>query len=107
MLAQKQSGLAMSANSIRMDEMDIKRIYSYYMSVVGVLGQLMFFIQAYKIFATKSAGDLSLVAFMAALISVASWLVYGIMIKDKPLIIANIVACVGAVTVIVGVLLYS
>jgi MtN3 and saliva related transmembrane protein len=87
--------------------MDIKKIYSYYMSVVGVLGQLMFFIQAYKIFKTKSAGDLSLIAFVAAFISVASWLVHGIMIKDKPLIIANIVACIGALIVICGVLLYS
>ncbi len=77
------------------------------MSVVGVLGQVMFFAQAHKIFVTKSAGDLSLLGFVAAFISVISWLIHGLMLKDKPLIIANIVACIGAALVLCGIVLYT
>lgn len=77
------------------------------MVCIGVIGQLLFFAQAYKIFATKSAHDVSGFGFSIGLVSVTSWLIYGMMLKDPPLIIANVVAVIGAFFVIVGICLYG
>jgi MtN3 and saliva related transmembrane protein len=82
-------------------------LYGYYMIFIGVFGQLVFFAQAHKIFITKSASDVSMLGFVAGLISVTSWLIYGIMLKDRPLIIANAVACSGAIAVLIGVVIYG
>src|SRR5579872_4612831 len=86
------------------------RLFSYfekYMLVVGVLGQLLFYIQGVKILMNHSAKDVSLLGFSLGLFSVASWLTYGILIKDRALIIANIFAVLGAMFVITGVLIYG
>lgn len=85
----------------------IKKHYGVYMIIMGVFGQFMFFVQAFKIFATKSAKDLSLLAFVISFVALSSWLVYGILNKDKPLIISNIVALVGAGLVLAGIVIYS
>ncbi len=84
-----------------------RKIFDSYMVIVGILGQLVFYAQAYKIFTTQSAGDVSSVGFSIGLISVASWLAYGIVIKSRPLIIGNIVAVLGASLVLIGISLYS
>jgi len=88
-------------------EFMVKHIFKIYMVFIGVFGQLVFFAQAYKLYSTKHAADLSLVGFSTGLLSVSSWLIYGIVIKDAPLMIANAVACVGAMAVVVGILLYG
>lgn len=74
---------------------------------MGVLGQFLFYVQGFKVFTTKSAGDLSLTGFLLGLLSVTSWLVYGIMIKNKVLIVANAFAVVGALLVVVGILIHG
>ena len=47
--------------------------------------------QVIKTFRTKSAKDLSLKTILAVTVGVFFWLVYGLMINDLPLIVANIV----------------
>lgn len=83
------------------------RYYEAYMFVVGLGGQLLFYIQAITIFANKSAQDVSLTGFCVSLFALASWLIYGIILKNRVLIIANIVGCVGALLVILGVMIYQ
>ncbi|HEY5259389.1 MAG TPA: SemiSWEET family transporter [Rhabdochlamydiaceae bacterium] len=80
--------------------------YEKYMLVVGTLGQLLFYMQGIKIFLSQSANDVSMFGFMLGLISVSSWLLYGILLKNKVLIVSNAFAVVGAIFVIVGILLY-
>lgn len=77
-----------------------------YMAIVGPLGNLMYYIQGYEIFHTRSAGAVSLAAFIISMLGLSSWLVYGIYLKDTPLIFANAVGIVGALLVISGILLY-
>lgn len=77
------------------------------MLVMGCLGQLLYYMQAYKIFSDKSAMDVSLGGFLFGLVSVSSWLIYGLLIKDRVLIISNIVAVIGALFTVVGILIYS
>jgi len=77
------------------------------MICVGMLGQSIYLAQAYKVFTTQSAHDLSLVAFSCGLVAACSWFVYGMLIKNVPLIISNMVGIWGGVAVIAGILLYG
>lgn len=77
------------------------------MFFIGIAGQMVFYLQAYEIFSAKKAENVSLLAFLFGLLSVTSWLIYGIMIKNRPLIVANAVAVVGALAVVVGILSFS
>ncbi len=80
--------------------------YEKYMFVVGICGQMVFYAQGIKIFQTQSASDVSLFGFLLGLISVTSWLIYGVAIKNRVLVIANIFAVIGALFVVTGILLY-
>ena len=81
--------------------------YKKYMVVVGICGQFLFYSQFYTIIQNKSARDISLFGFMCGFISVASWMIYGFMIHDKPLIVANVVATIGALLTVVAILIYQ
>lgn len=48
-----------------------------------------FFPQALKVWRTKSTKDISLNMFIIFTLGVFSWLIYGVLIKDYPLIFAN------------------
>lgn len=63
---------------------------------------LAYFPQAYKIFKRKSAKDISLLTYAFFVIGIIIWLIYGITISNIPIIISNVVAFLGAVSVIVA-----
>lgn len=77
------------------------------MSWILTLGQSMHYIQAWKIFTTKSSEDISLTAYIICFILVTHWLIYGFIIKDKVIIIAETLGVIGVALVIYGTLLYS
>lgn len=83
------------------------RFYEKYMHFIGPLGNMMFYLQAYRIFSTKSAQDISGFGFILSFIGLSSWLLYGILLKNKPLIFANLVGVMGAVLIIIGKLFYG
>lgn len=83
------------------------KFYERYMIAMGIAGQCLFFIQGYKIFLTRSASDVSFAAFLLGLISVSSWFVYGLMRKDRALILANFFGILGALLVLVGILIHG
>lgn len=85
----------------------MQHIYEKYMYFIGIMGQMVFYLQAYEIFSAQKAENVSLPAFLFGLLSVSSWLIYGVMIKNKPLIVANIVAVIGAIAVVLGILWFS
>jgi MtN3 and saliva related transmembrane protein len=90
-----------------MEKSKFEIYYQYYMMIIGVVGQMVFYAQAYKIFVSASARDVSLLGFTFGFISVASWLVYGLIKRDLPLIIANSVAVIGAMAVLIGIFMYG
>ncbi|MBM3251317.1 MAG: hypothetical protein FJZ11_00850 [Candidatus Omnitrophica bacterium] len=57
--------------------------------IAGALCAISFIPQIVKIFRTKQAKDLSLITFAVFTIGVSFWLIYGIMIKQLPVILAN------------------
>lgn len=46
--------------------------------------------QIIKSFKTKSTGDLSLIMYVFMFIGITLWLIYGIVLRDPPLILANL-----------------
>ncbi len=82
-------------------------LYERYIMTVAIMGQSMHYIQAYKIFSTKSAGDISLPAYLICLFLLINWLIYGIVKKAKALIYADIIGSLGCVIIIIGTIIYS
>ncbi len=89
------------------DKIKLMKIYEKYMTCIGPVGNIMFYIQSYKMFTTKSAENISAPAFLLCLIGLSSWLIYGILLKDKPLIIANLVGVIGAMLTLFCILIYN
>ncbi|AIL13153.1 hypothetical protein IM40_05970 [Candidatus Paracaedimonas acanthamoebae] len=83
------------------------KYYEKYMLYMGIGGQSLFYLQAIKIFLTGNAQGVSLSGFTIALISLISWLIYGVLIKDKVLIRVNIIAVLGAILTLSAILWVS
>lgn len=95
--------------NIELQEIKSKHLiyYQKYMLFIGIFGQLMFFLQGVKIFQNQSAADVSIGGFSLGFITVFSWLIYGILVRDKVLIISNLFAVIGAGFVILGILIHG
>ncbi len=84
-----------------------KSYYEKYISIMGTIGNSMFYFQAYKIFISKNAIAISFLGFLISFIALSSWLIYGVILKNKPLIIANIFGIIGALLVLIEIIIYG
>lgn len=80
-------------------------IYDKYIVLIGIGGHFMFVLQTYKLWVSKSAEDLSLEGFIVSFFSLVSWLIYGLLKKDLPLIIVNIFGAVASLVCIISILI--
>ena len=81
--------------------------YKKYMYFIGIFGQSVFYSQFYEIIQNKSAKDVFLFRFACGVVSITSWMVwYGIIIRDNPLMVSNIVATVSAILTIGAIIIY-
>ena len=55
---------------------------------------IAFLPQAIKVYQTKSTKDISLLMFLIFTVGVFSWLIYGFIINDYPVILANAVTLI-------------
>lgn len=85
----------------------VGRAVKKYMLFVAVAGNGIFYVQAYKIFSSESAKDVSPLAFGLSFWAVSSWFLYGLVMRDRVIILANIIAMIGAALVLVGCYLYG
>jgi len=76
-------------------------------TIFGTLGGLANLPQWVKIFKRKSAKDISVITYTFVFIAAIIWLLYGIEIKDFPLIIANIFGSINIALVLVGWYMYG
>lgn len=60
--------------------------------VAGIITTSALIPQAIKIYRTKSAKDISLAMFIFLALGVFLWLIYGLMIEELPVILANAVS---------------
>lgn len=73
-------------------------IVGFSASLLSVLNQ---FPQAIKVFRTKDTQSISLAMYCIVVVAITLWLVYGIMLKDEPLIWANALSLVPIVYIFV------
>jgi MtN3 and saliva related transmembrane protein len=75
--------------------------------MAGALTTLAFLPQLIQTFKTRSAKDLSLGMFIAFCLGVALWLVYGLLTGALPVILANALTLVFALTILIFKLIYG
>ncbi|MBC8379236.1 MAG: SemiSWEET transporter [Planctomycetes bacterium] len=73
----------------------------------GVCTTISFLPQAIKIIKTRHTKDLSLGMYSVLITGVSLWLLYGILLKEPPIIIANAVTLVFAGTIFVMLIKYK
>ena len=66
-----------------------------------------FFPQALKVWKTKSTKDISLYMCIIFTIGVFSWLIYGIVISDLPIILANVATLILSIFILIYKLKYK
>lgn len=85
----------------------LKRFLDRLMYAVGVLAPFALLPQAVRLYATKSSAGISLATWVLLALSNILWLMYGIVHKDKPIIIAHSLFIVMDASIIAGALAYS
>jgi len=63
--------------------------------------------QLIKIFKTKKTQDISLLTYILVTTGVATWLTYGILIIDIPLIFANFISLIFVFTILIFKIIYK
>lgn len=66
-------------------------IVGYSASLLSILNQ---FPQAIKVYKTKDTHSISLLMYCIVVVCISLWLVYGIMLIDTPLILANAISLI-------------
>ena len=73
-------------------------IVGFLASLLSILNQ---FPQAIKVFRTQDTHSLSLVMYSIVVVAISLWLVYGILLQDKPLIWANALSLIPIVYIFI------
>lgn len=68
--------------------------YEKYMIFISSAGHLLFLLQTLKIIEQNDTKSISIPGFCIAFISILSWLIYGFLVKNRVLIISNVVGIV-------------
>tara|TARA_Y100001958_G_C20632058_1_gene168575 strand:- start:81 stop:341 length:261 start_codon:yes stop_codon:yes gene_type:complete len=63
--------------------------------------------QAIKVYKTKSTKDISLYMFLIFTLGVLSWLIYGIIINDLPVMLANSVTLILSFFILIYKIIYK
>ncbi len=75
---------------------------SILVTITGTLMGLAALPQAIKIFKNKSAKDVSIITYLVFLVGAIIWILYGLELKDSPIIIANLTVVFCSILVIIG-----
>lgn len=82
-------------------------LLAVFATIFGTIGSFANIPQLYKIFKRKSAKDISILTYTIVFIGTLTWLLYGIQLKDFPLIFSNGVALIFVSGVIFGWFIYG
>ena len=83
------------------------RIFDVFIVFVAVIGPLTALPQLYSIFAYESVQGVSLLTWFFSTIFPIPWLIYGIVHKEKPLIISSVLWIVVSFLIVIGVMMFS
>tara|TARA_Y100000310_G_C20212952_1_gene592197 strand:- start:233 stop:577 length:345 start_codon:yes stop_codon:yes gene_type:complete len=84
-----------------------KRFLDKAIYVVGIVGPLVAIPQILSIWVEKNAAGVSLTSWGAFLVMAVFWLMYGIMHKEKPIIVTYILWIIVDAIIVVGTFLYG
>jgi MtN3 and saliva related transmembrane protein len=83
-----------------------KSFFGRFMLTVAIVEPLTTIPQIYQIWSSKSSAGVSLVTWLFYTISACIWLVYGVKIKDKPVIVSSASWVLTEGLVVLGILFY-
>lgn len=75
-------------------------------TIMGVVMSLGYFPQAYKVYKNQSSRDISIPAFIIFSLGTLTWLVYGIVLMDIPIIAGFVLGVIGSWLVLILSLVY-
>jgi MtN3 and saliva related transmembrane protein len=78
--------------------MDFIKIIGF---VAASLTTFAFFPQAIKVIRTRDTKSISLVMYFVVTAGLLLWLIYGILLRDLPLVLANSITLIPAITILV------
>ncbi|NLL15423.1 MAG: SemiSWEET transporter [Fibrobacter sp.] len=68
--------------------------------IAGSFTTISFFPQVIRVFKTRSTRDISLWMFLLFTIGVLLWLIYGIYLKQWPVILSNLLTLISAIIIL-------
>jgi MtN3 and saliva related transmembrane protein len=85
----------------------LKRFVDKTIIFVGVIGPIMTVPQILKIWVEKNAGSISLISFSTYIFVALFWVYYGILHKEKPIIITHGAWALMHFFIVIGTILYA
>lgn len=82
------------------------KIFEIFVSIVGILMSFGYYPQAYKIWKSKSAEDISLPMYIIMSLGSSVWFVYGVILKDFTLMSGFVFGVIGSILVLMLTLIY-
>lgn len=83
-----------------------KRFVDKTIYIIAIFGPLIALPQIIKIWYYKDAGGVSPLTWIGYFLGAFLWMTYGIMHKEKPIIIANIMWIIATISIITGSFIY-
>ncbi|MFH1544970.1 MAG: hypothetical protein ABIE23_02670 [archaeon] len=84
-----------------------KRRMDYLIYLVGIIGPIMAFPQAWKIWSERNASGVSLISWVSFFVFSCIWVVYGLMHKEKPIILNYSLWVIFNALVVAGIILFG
>ncbi len=75
-------------------------------TIMGIVMSLGYFPQAYKVYKNKSSKDISLLAFVIFSLGTLTWFIYGLALRDIPIILGFVLGVIGSWLVLILSLIY-
>jgi MtN3 and saliva related transmembrane protein len=83
-----------------------KRFFDKFIYFIAIGGSLLTIPQVLKIYINHDASSISSTSWIGYLFLAIAWLIYGILHKEKPIIISNILLFILNLFVVIGTILY-
>ena len=91
----------------QLNKLQQKQLIRRSVLVIAVFEPLMTLPQVYEIWVLKKAEGVSALTWGLYLIAAVTWLLYGLQLKDKPIIISSILWLFFESAVVIGTIIYS
>jgi len=85
----------------------VKRAVDILAYVIGIAGPLITIPQALKVWINQDASGLSLISWAGYIVVAVFWIIYGILHKEKPLILTYILWVMVHAAVVAGIIFYG